>query len=108
MNLLESAGFAHSNPYYAVKLFNKERLLATESAQVDLDVRGLEERISGSKRQKEEARMECAAVERHESRNELETIRFSYSDQIAKEEDITIGSPHSHSLAAKGGSPNSL
>ncbi|KAI3964126.1 hypothetical protein MKW92_041735 [Papaver armeniacum] len=47
-------------------------------AQVDHDVRDFEERISGSKREKEEAARELDALKRkiEESRNELETIRF--------------------------------
>ncbi|KAI3876651.1 hypothetical protein MKX03_027673, partial [Papaver bracteatum] len=62
-------------------------------AQVELDVRDLKERISGSKREEEKAARELDALEREiqESNNELETIRVSYSNQMAKEEEITKG-----------------
>ncbi|KAI3972331.1 hypothetical protein MKW92_035236 [Papaver armeniacum] len=62
-------------------------------AQVDLDVRDLEERISGSKRAEEKAAEELDALEREikESRNELETLRLSYNHQMVKEEEMTQG-----------------
>ncbi|OVA00520.1 RecF/RecN/SMC [Macleaya cordata] len=62
-------------------------------AQAELDVRDLEEKISGNVRAKEEAARELRALQKkiQESRDELETIRNSYNDQMAKEEEITKG-----------------
>ncbi|RZC71840.1 hypothetical protein C5167_035004 [Papaver somniferum] len=64
-----------------------------KNAQVDLDVRDLEERVSGSKRAEDKASMELDALEREikESRNELETIRVSHNNQMAKQEEIMKG-----------------
>ncbi|RZC53641.1 hypothetical protein C5167_012493 [Papaver somniferum] len=76
------------------EVIEKQRTEAMRKhAQVDLDVRDLEERISGSKREKEEAAAELGGLERkiQESKNELETIRCSYNDQMAKEEELTKG-----------------
>ncbi|KAI3952588.1 hypothetical protein MKW98_015817 [Papaver atlanticum] len=76
------------------EVIEKQRTEAMRKhAQVDVDVRDLEERISGSKREEEKAARELDALEREiqESKNELETIRVSYSNQMAKEEKITKG-----------------
>ncbi|MCL7048194.1 hypothetical protein MKW94_022169 [Papaver nudicaule] len=76
------------------EVIEKQRTEAVRKhAQVDLDVRDLEERIFGSKREKEEAARELDVLEREiqESRSELEAVRFSYNDQMTKEEEITKG-----------------
>ncbi|OVA00519.1 RecF/RecN/SMC [Macleaya cordata] len=62
-------------------------------AQAELDVRDLEEKISGNVRAKEEAARELQALQKkiQESRDELEAIRVSDKDQMAKEEELTKG-----------------
>ncbi|KAF6167276.1 hypothetical protein GIB67_043137 [Kingdonia uniflora] len=62
-------------------------------AKLELDVRDLEEKISGNIKAKEEATRELEVLQTKikEYRDELETIRSSYNDQMAKEEEITKG-----------------
>ncbi|KAI3967943.1 hypothetical protein MKX01_027126 [Papaver californicum] len=76
------------------EVIEKQRTEAMRKhAQVDLDVRYLEERISGNNREREEASRELDVLEMEiqNSRNEPEQIRLSYNDQMAKEEEITKG-----------------
>ncbi|KAK9101892.1 hypothetical protein Sjap_019146 [Stephania japonica] len=62
-------------------------------AKVELDFKDLEEQISGNIRAKEEASKELEVLKKkiQESRDELETIRALYNDQIIREEEITKG-----------------
>ncbi|XP_072993969.1 structural maintenance of chromosomes protein 3 [Typha latifolia] len=62
-------------------------------AQIELDLRDLEERISGEVRSKDDAarQLEILRKEIQESRNELSTIRPLHQSKVAEEEEITKG-----------------
>ncbi|XP_026666016.2 structural maintenance of chromosomes protein 3 isoform X2 [Phoenix dactylifera] len=61
--------------------------------QIELDLRDLEERISGDVRAKEEAarQLESLRKEIQESRDELNTIRPLHQSKVAEEEEIAKG-----------------
>ncbi|XP_077226004.1 structural maintenance of chromosomes (SMC) family protein [Tasmannia lanceolata] len=72
----------------------KRRTKAIKShAQIELDVKDLDEKISGDIRNKEEATKQLVSLRKEiqESRDELDTIRPLHNDQVAEEEEITKG-----------------
>ncbi|XP_010925132.1 structural maintenance of chromosomes protein 3 [Elaeis guineensis] len=76
------------------EMIEKKRTEALKvHTQIELDLRDLEERISGDVRAKEEAarQLESLRKEIQESRDELNTIRPLHQSKVAEEEEIAKG-----------------